>query len=309
MKFYFQLQWRRFHRIMKELGFAPLITYVILPVILVSLMNLAYTKSKYTGFVLLIFYIKIIQNLNNNERIQHLKIIFGNNTFFKIRCIENFILAIPFLLVFIIHNDFRALSIQVLLILLLLFRASNKKVNLVLSTPFSASSHEFIEGLRKFWYWIVLSYSLTYIAITEDNVNIGLFALILLLISVLGYYNNIERDYIIWSNKRAVKEFLRYKIKQGVVGFLVLSLPIILSLGVFYPSHIDTLMIGIVICLLFIATIILAKYEAFPNNIGFSQQILILVSVIFLPMLLGVIPYFYLGAIKKLKSLLLYGNN
>ena len=72
----------------------------------------------------------------------------------------------------------------------------------------------------------------------------------------------------------------------------------------FYPNEILTLIALILLSYIYIITIILAKYSVYPNEINLPEIILIGTSIVFPPLLLGIIPFFYTKSIKQLKLIL-----
>jgi hypothetical protein len=84
----------------------------------------------------------------------------------------------------------------------------------------------------------------------------------------------------------------------------LLVLPILLSLLVFYPSDYTVILLFFVMGLLFLWTVILAKYSAYPGEMNLPEGITIAFSLYFPPLLLAMIPIFYTKSIRKLKHLL-----
>jgi hypothetical protein len=54
----------------------------------------------------------------------------------------------------------------------------------------------------------------------------------------------------------------------------------------------------------FLWTVILAKYAAYPREINLPEFTFIAVCVYFPPLLLALLPYFYMKSVKKLSLLL-----
>ena len=54
----------------------------------------------------------------------------------------------------------------------------------------------------------------------------------------------------------------------------------------------------------FLWTVILAKYSAYPNEINIPEGILFALCIYFPPLLIALIPFFYVKSIKKLNLLL-----
>jgi hypothetical protein len=55
---------------------------------------------------------------------------------------------------------------------------------------------------------------------------------------------------------------------------------------------------------LFLWTVILAKYSAYPGEMNLPEGMIIAISIYFPPLLLAIIPFFYTKSIRKLKYIL-----
>jgi hypothetical protein len=77
-----------------------------------------------------------------------------------------------------------------------------------------------------------------------------------------------------------------------------------MSLLIFYPTEFALILGIFFLGLLFLWTIILAKYSAYPGEMNLPEGMAIAFSLLFPPLLLAIIPFFYLKSITKLKFLL-----
>jgi len=84
----------------------------------------------------------------------------------------------------------------------------------------------------------------------------------------------------------------------------MLSLPVTLGMSIFFSDKIMVILGFQALCYVYLSATILVKYSVFPNKMNVPQLVLIAVSIAFPPMLLGVIPYFYLQSVNRLKALL-----
>ena len=141
-------------------------------------------------------------------------------------------------------------------------------------------------------------------SISFGNFNLGLFSLILVLLSCLNYYTNSENEFYVWIFSLTPKEFIMYKLKNIILYSTILSLPILISLSVFFFTKID-IMLGFQ-CLgyLFIFTTMLAKYSVFPEKLNIKFGIVFALTLWLPPLLLLIIPYLYIQSTKKLKEIL-----
>ena len=70
------------------------------------------------------------------------------------------------------------------------------------------------------------------------------------------------------------------------------------------PSEFELILIFFLIGLLFLWTVILAKYSAYPGEMNLPEGMIIAFSIYFPPLLLAIIPFFYTKSIRKLKYIL-----
>jgi hypothetical protein len=98
--------------------------------------------------------------------------------------------------------------------------------------------------------------------------------------------------------------FLFEKLKTATIHAALLALPIVIILIGFYPEKADITLLFILAGFAFLWTIILGKYSAYPNEMNIPEGILIAVCLYFPPLLLALMPFFYVKSIKKLNALL-----
>ena len=218
--------------------------------------------------------------------------------------LENLIYAFPFALFLIYKEEFVMSFLLMVSSLLLVIFNFNVNLNFTIPTPFGKKPFEFVTGFRKTFFIFPFAYLLTYAAIAVNNFNLGIFSLLLVGLVCLSYYLKPENEYYVWSYCLTPKDFLIEKLKIGLLYFTVLSLPIVISLGVFFYNEIGILLVFFIISYAYIIAIILAKYSAFPDEMSLPQGILIALSFMFPPILIGLIPYFYSLSVKRLTTLL-----
>ena len=180
----------------------------------------------------------------------------------------------------------------------------NTKTNFTIPTPFGNRPFEFAVGFRKSYFMFPIAYFLTYQSIKSENFNLGVFSMILIALISLSYYTTPENEYFVWNFKSSAKRFLLMKVKTAFGHFSLLTLPIVALLSFYYAENIPVLLGFVLLCYLYLATMILAKYSAYPNEIGLVQGFLLAVSFLFIPILVGIIPFFYSQSIHKLNTIL-----
>jgi len=304
MIFYFKLQYRRFYRIIDSTGFNPIIGSLIILLLFIIASNSLFDKIDYAKILYPIFSLFLFSKLSGKKRNYFLKNIFNNYKFRKIRLIENLILAIPFL-VFMLYKHIYIYSI-IFLFVALAISQFNKigSFSFVIPTPFYKKPFEFIVGFRNTFLIFPISYFFTSMAINVQNINLGLFSLIFVLLTPLTFYTKPEQPFYVWIHSISTSEFLYSKIKTAIMFSLALGSPIIISLLVFFPiENADIIVILIILSLLIIVISILGKYSFYPSET--PLHLIIIISCIgFPPLLIFVLPYFYYKSNQNLKNLL-----
>jgi len=176
--------------------------------------------------------------------------------------------------------------------------------NLSIPTPFSKRPFEFSTGFRRTLYLFPMAYVLAFIAINVDNFNLGVFSFLLIFLTTLGFYSKPEQEYYVWVHAETPGKFLKNKILHASKNAAFLTAPILISMLIFYPSEVALILGFFLIGLLFLWTIILAKYSSYPEEMNLPEGMIVAFSLFFPPLLLAVIPFFYLKSVNKLKFLL-----
>ena len=304
MKEYFQLQFKMLNRKMIDFGLPLLIGYTLLPFIFILLSNYLFRNTEFANYVYVLIALSFVSKLSEPKRNDFLKSIFNKDKYKKLRVIENLIYCLPFIIFLIYKKQFVfSLILNLFVIIITLFNFSTN-MNATIPTPFSKRPFEFTVGFRKTFYVFPIAYFLTYISVTVENFNLGVFSMLLIGITCFSYYSKIENEYFVWNYNLSPKKFLIEKTKTCLLFFSLLILPIIITLGVSFINQIEILIVFILLCYAYLTTMILAKYSTFPNNMHLPQSILFASSFIFPPILLIIMPLFYSQSIKKLKSVL-----
>jgi hypothetical protein len=120
----------------------------------------------------------------------------------------------------------------------------------------------------------------------------------------ISYFPKPEHEYYVWVHAETPKLFLRNKILNASKNVTALVTPILISLLIYYPSNYKLIIILYVLGLLFLWTIILAKYSSYPQEMNLLEGLAIAISLYFPPFLLAIIPFFYTKSINRLKNIL-----
>ncbi len=304
MKYYFTLHFKRFCRILKQAGFNPYISIFSILALFITFSHFVFVKIKFAEIIYPILGLVLINKLGEKERNNFLKICFQKNKFRQLRLIENIGLALPFTLFLFYKQEFLYASIFFAISILLSFINNVSSFSFSIPTPFYKQPFEFIIGFRKTFIIFIGVYILSVISVRVGNFNLGIFSMIVTFLSCLSFYSKPEPQFYVWVHSNTPAHFLKRKIKTAVLYSLVLSLPIAILLGIFNIDKLHFVVLFELIGVLYVVNSLLAKYAYYPAEININQAFIIAGAVIFPPLLLLTIPFFYSKAKAQLKPIL-----
>jgi hypothetical protein len=304
MKEYFTLQLKILNRELTEWGVIPVFGYFIAIAGFIGVSTTLFEKTQYAEYAYILLALSIVIKLAEVSRNEFLKLWYSKSEYFKLRIIENFIIATPFIFFLIFKEKYMSSFLLLIATGLLTVINFNKKPNFVLPTPFSKNPFEFTVGFRINYFLYLFAYFLAFMSIIVNNFNLGIFSLIVALLGCLTYYTTSEKEFYVWIFSLSPKEFLVYKLKNIIQYSTLLCLPIIVSLSLCFYTKIDIILGFQCLGYLFIFTTMLAKYSVFPENINMRFAVVFAFIVWLPPLLLIIIPYLYIQSTKKLKEIL-----
>jgi hypothetical protein len=304
MKEYFELQYKMTNRRFKDTGFEPLLAYIILTVGFVGLSIYLFYKTEFAEYIFMLSALTLIGKLSETRRTEFLKICFNDTKLKKIRVTENFICSMPFLIFLLYKQLFLSAFLLFVLSIILALLNFRTTLNFTIWTPFSKRPFEFTTGFRNTFYMFFAAYTLTAIAVSVNNFNLGVFAMLLVFATTLSYYSKPENEYYVWTYNINAKEFLFSKIKTAMLYSAFLALPIAIVLVILYPQNIAILSLFFVVAWAFLICIIVSKYAAYPDEMNITQGILLALCILFPPLLVVLIPYLFKKSENRLSSLL-----
>lgn len=292
------------NRRFKDMGFEPLLGYLVLTVGFVGISIYLFSKTEFAEYIFMLSALTIIGKLSETRRTEFLKICFGYTKLKKIRVTENLICSLSFL-IFLLYKQlfFSAILLFILATILALinFRTT---LSLTIWTPFSKRPFEFTTGFRNTFYLFFAAYTLTAIAISVNNFNLGVFAMLLVFATTLSYYSKPENEYYVWTYNVNAKEFLFSKIKTAILFSTLLALPIAVAIAIFYPQNIGILSLFFLVGWAFLISVIVSKYSVYPDEMNITQGILLALCILFPSILIVLIPYLFKKSESRLNSLL-----
>ncbi len=288
----------------KDARVEPLIAFPILLLAFVALSWFLFHKTGYAPYLYVFASLTFTTKLAETKRNEFLKICFHTSTYRKIRLIENFTAALPFCCFLLYMQLYVGLSVLLILSTLLAIVSFSTPLTAALPTPFYKKPFEFIVGFRNTFYLFPAAYILTGIAVWVDNFNLGLFSLLSVAVITMSYYTKPENEYYVWVYKHSAKQFLLQKIKIALVQASILVLPVVFILCIYFTPKIGQIFLFLLAAYGFLIAVIVAKYSAYPNEMGVLQGVLLVISLYFPPLLILLIPYFFGQAATRLNSLL-----
>jgi len=304
MKEYFELQYRMTNRRFKDTGFEPLLAYLVLTVGFVGLSIYLFSKTEFGEYIFMLSALTLIGKLSETRRTEFLKICFSYTKLKKIRVTENLICSLPFLIFLLYKQLFLSALLLFVLATILALLNFRTTLNFTIWTPFSKRPFEFTTGFRNTFYLFFAAYALTAIAISVNNFNLGVFAMLLVFATTLSYYSKPENEYYVWSFSVNAKVFLFSKIKTAILFSTLLALPIAIVLVTFYSQNIGILSLSFLVGWAFLISVIVSKYSTYPDEINITQGILLALCIWFPPILVILIPYLFKKSENQLSGLL-----
>jgi len=304
MKEYFKLQYKITSRRFKDNGVEPLLAFIILTLCFFGLSIYLFRKTEFAEYIYILSALTLIGNLSEIRRTEFLKICFDDVKMKKIRVTENITYTLPFLFFLLYKETYLSAFLLLLLTTILALVNFRTTLNFTIWTPFSNRPFEFTIGFRNTFFLFFAAYTLSIIAVSFDNFNLGLFSILLVFMTILSFYTKPENEYFVWIYNLKPKEFLFSKIKTALLFSSSLALPIVIFLAIFYHQQIGLLLLIFLISLAFLIFIVVLKYSVFPNEINLIQGIYLALCICFPPLLFVFIPYLFIQSQNRLNNFL-----
>jgi hypothetical protein len=304
MKDYFKLQFVMTNRKIKEVGLNPLVGYLLGLTAFVLLSAYIFQKTEFAKYLVILSCLSLQFKLTEKNRTDFLRSTFGDKIKMKIRVLENVMLCIPFVAALAYNGFGYEASILFCCSVILALFSFHSNFNFTIPTPFSKKPFEFSTGFRKTFFIFPIAYALTVLALNVDNLNLGIFSFLLVFLTSLSYYAKPEHEYFVWVHAETPQVFLITKVLNAAKNATLLAVPILISLLIAYPSEFELILLFFLFGLLLLWTVILAKYAAYPGEMNIPEGIVMACSLYFPPLLLAIIPFFYIKSRTKLKYIL-----
>jgi hypothetical protein len=245
-----------------------------------------------------------IINLSEEKRSQFLQSCFSESNYLKIRLIENNTTVIPFIILLLIKLQFIAALLLTALSSYMALVTIKARATFTLPTPFSKSPFEYIVGFRSAWLIFLAAFFLAVMAIVSDNLNLGIFSIILIYLVSMSFYLHPENEFYVWIYNKTPARFLAGKAVTAIKSSAIFSLPVSFVLILIFREDYLLIILFLILSNIYLVTVILAKYASYPGQITLPYILILALSVWFPPLLLAVIPYYYHRSVKQLKEIL-----
>ncbi len=293
------------NRRFKDTGFKPLFAYIILTLAFIALSIYLFHKTEFAEYIYMFSALTLIGKLSETRRTEFLKLCFGDTKLKKIRIGENLICSLPFLIFLLYKQNFLSALLLFILTTILALVNFHTTLNFTIPTPFSKRPFEFTVGFRNTFYLFFVAYALAFIAVSVNNFNLGVFAILLVFATTLSYYTKPENEYYVWMYNLNAKQFLFSKIKTALLFSSFLALPIALVVAVFFHQNIGILLLFFLIGWAYLICMIVGKYSSYPDELNITQGFLLAFCIWFPPVLTVLIPYLFQKSQNRLSNSLL----
>ena len=302
--YYLKLQYLRFSRKCEELQVLPFFVFIIAAAIFAGLSSFLFYKTDLAKWIYPGIGLALIVQLNNGNKSEALRSIFTLSDFRKIKLVHGTLVGLPFLL-FLLYKQLWLQTVLLLLasVLFSLLRISSRS-NFRVPTPFRKWPFEFIVGFRKSVFLIILLYLLIFKGIQVGNANLSYACMGFLFLLSMSYYALPEHEIFVWINNKSPKLFLKNKLTIALLCSSLMTVPALLAVLISFPDYYLAAIFIFVAGYIFLSTMVLAKYAAFPKEMSLPQAIILVVSFMFPPLLIYTIPSFYKKASRQVQSLL-----
>ena len=298
---YLKLQYKLLVRHIKATGLPVPIAYLLLVGLCYLVYYALFQYPIFGYYALILGNFQLLFLLTEKNRNDFLKNIFSRRDFHKIRLWENALVVIPSFVILLLHNHWPyALFLIVLAVLFafLTFKAFGKSI----PTPFAKKPFEFIIGFRRSYLLLIVLYLLAAIGFYAANPNLVLFCVACIGLTCVLYYQLPEPIFYLWNDNHTPRGFLMRKFRRGILQCLLVAFPLLLVYVLLFPSALFNACIvlgGILFLLPFAITL---KYVAYPREINFPEGFALVLCFSFYPLILALLPFYYIKAINNLKN-------
>lgn len=299
MKHYFQLQRTIIERHLRAWGLAPWLVYTLVPIVFVVGSLLLLERSEYAAYAIAAGGLSPLQFLGKEERNRFLGIQFSSADYRTIRLVENGLITLPFVILFLATGFWALALVQALVGGAMAFLNGRSRSSFALPTPFSRYPFEFATGVRQWWPLLLIAVFLLLMGLRADNFELSAFSWFVTVFTAMSFYQRPEPGFYVWVHTMTGKHFLLRKLLIGCGQLCLLGLPFVLCLLYFFPEQWSLVLLGQLMAFLYLSMMITVKYTAYPEEISLPQGFVIGAGIMLPPLLLFIVPYYFLMASRR----------
>lgn len=304
MRYYFLLQYRRMLRFFGANGLNPIIGVSLVVAVFIALSYYLIHQIEYGEWYLALIGLGLSFQASSENHRDFLLSLFNKSAVLKIRFAESLLICSPFMLIEIANANWGvSCVIFVVVVLLPLVPISNRK-NVAIPTPFGKLPYELPVGFRSTILAFPLAVAPVLIGLQVNNPNLMMASFLILTLAIMSFGYQPEPKEYIWMHQRSPSQFLWYKLRLTLIASQSILLPFSTLLIVLSSADWIIVILIHLIATLFILALRLAKYSAYPNEIGVAQALLLGLCFWFPPLLLVVVPKFFKDGKQRLTPLL-----
>lgn len=304
LSYFFRLQVRRMHRTIGDLGLNPWLFYIGAPLLFAGGSIALFSRTTYANWIYIGIAAAALIQLSGSARLDFLRQVFDRPTYWRIRILENSLMVIPFMAFLSYRGEpWFMLGLLVLAAVIVPLRVGSAGTP-PLPTPFSAHPFEFAVGFRNSVGLLFIAYLLMVVGIWVGNGHLSIATLLLVILVCSGYYAWGEPPLYVWVYQLTPHSFLWLKVRMAFRHLSLVLVPMVLAVACFFPGDWPILLAVVVTGYGYLALAVLAKYAAFPKAVSLLQGIFMAVSLVFPPLLLISVPYFFRQAKNNIALIL-----
>lgn len=303
-KQYFVLQFRMTRRHLKDFGVPVVPVLVLIAIVFIAFSWSLFQKISYAGYVYALLALSFVTKNSEISRNDFLKFVFSARQYLFIRLLENVLTAFAFVIFLCWKQAFLLAGILILLSAALSVVNIRMPGHVTIPTPFYKRPFEFIAGFRKLLLLFIIAFAVSIIAVIYDNINLALFTLAVIFLLCSSFYSDPEDEFYVWVHSLSAAAFLKEKMQTALLYSTLMTLPVAILLVIVFPSFAWMVALLQLLGYGYLITVLLAKYAAYPNRMSLPQSILLAAGIVVPPLILVLIPFFYIQSKKQLNPLL-----
>jgi len=304
LSYFFRLQIKRLHRTIGDWGVNPWLVYLGAPLLFVVGSVALFSRTAYASWIYTGIAAVALFQTCGSTRLRFFQQVFGQATYRRIRLIEHILVIASFALFLLYRGEvWFVLGLFVMALAALPFHTGIAGI-FALPTPFSKHPFEFAVGFRNSVWVVSIAYSLLIIGIYVGNGYLSMATLGLVILVCANYYTWSEPTLYVWVHRLTPQSFLWMKVRTAVRQLTMVLLPMAAAVGFFFPEEWVRVVAISLTGYGFLALTVIAKYAAFPRGVSIPQGFFMLLSLVFPPLLLISIPYFFRRAKNNISLIL-----